>query len=228
MSHSDLIAERARLLMKKGEDEEIAAQKIAESRWKTAARWNAEHRATLSDTEHPPGTLVLIRNTAVEKELNRKHKPRWLGPMVVVRRTEGGAYICAELSGVVSSLRFAQFRVKKFVSRDGLSFDVGDWLGKEKLADVESQLLNEEAEIQAWSLPNGDEDSEEDEKEEVPDGVYEEDMERGAYRRQLVTEVGPKHLFDGVHLPRIPNLPKFSLKDLGPSPESVGEGEDDV
>lgn len=224
MSHSDLIAERARLLMKKEEDEELAAKRIAESRWKSAARWNEEHRATLSNEEHPPGTLVLIRNTAVEKELNRKHKPRWLGPMVVVRRTEGGAYICAELSGAVSSLRFAQFRVKKFVSRDGLTFDVEKWLGKEKLASVESQLLHEDSEAQAWSLPHGDEDSDEGEADVLMDGEFEEEAERKAYRRQLAIEVGPKHQFDGVHLPRIPNLPKFSLKNLGPPPEDVGEG----
>ncbi|KIM19590.1 hypothetical protein M408DRAFT_31619, partial [Serendipita vermifera MAFF 305830] len=55
--------------------------------------------------------LVLIRNSAIEKELNRKHKARWLGPMVVVKRTTGGAYICSELSGAISRLRFAAFRV---------------------------------------------------------------------------------------------------------------------
>ncbi|KIM21721.1 hypothetical protein M408DRAFT_36406, partial [Serendipita vermifera MAFF 305830] len=108
---------RARLLARKDEDVEKARNTLALSRWKTAERWNREHEATITQRDHAPGSLVLVRNTAVEKELNRKHKPRWLGPMVVVRKTYGGAYICAELSGVVSKLRFAAFRLKPFIAR---------------------------------------------------------------------------------------------------------------
>jgi hypothetical protein len=37
----------------------------------------------------------------VEKSLNKKLEPRYLGPMVIVRRTKGGSYIVCEMNGVV-------------------------------------------------------------------------------------------------------------------------------
>jgi transposase InsO family protein len=225
MSHTDLVAERARLLMRKPEDEERASQVIAQSRWKTAARWNKEHRAVLSNTEHAPGTLVLIRNSAIEKELNRKHKARWLGPMVVVRRTIGGSYVCAELSGVVSRLRFAAFRVKPFISRDGLTFDVEQWLGKEKIASIESELLDEESNAQAWSMQNGDESTDDsDEEERQDDGKEAAEAEGQALKRIQTLPSAPRTVFDGVLLPRMPNLPRFTREELGAPPDLSAAG----
>jgi hypothetical protein len=204
--------------MKKEEDEALAAERIAKSRWQSAKRWNKEHESVINDEEHAPGSLVLVRNTAVEKELNRKHKPRWLGPMVVIRRTLGGGYICAELSGAISKLRFAAFRLKKFVARDGLTFDVEEWLGKDVIDSVESELISAEQESRAWSLPNGDESSGEESDSDEPDGVEEAREEQRAFNRTRETQVGRRMVFDGVHLPRVPNLPKMSLHDLGLPP----------
>lgn len=219
MSHVDLVAERARLLARKDEDVEKARNTLALSRWKTAERWNREHEATITQRDHAPGSLVLVRNTAVEKELNRKHKPRWLGPMVVVRKTYGGAYICAELSGVVSKLRFAAFRLKPFIARNGLTFDVEQWLGKDRVESIESQLLEEEAQAQAWSLPNGDEGSDEEPEEGPPEGTLEANEERQRLDQAKFTVKGPRMVFDGVHLPRVPGVPRLRISDLGKSVE---------
>ena len=67
------------------------------------------HGRSVKDFDFERGDLVLYRNTRVEKEASRKSKPRYLGPMVVVRRTKGGAYVLAELDGTVSFTRFAVF-----------------------------------------------------------------------------------------------------------------------
>jgi len=42
-------------------------------------------------------------NSHIEKELNCKTKPHFLGPWVVVHQTKGGAYILAELDGAVQT-----------------------------------------------------------------------------------------------------------------------------
>jgi len=46
-----------------------------------------------------------------------KMKPRYLGPMIVIRRTRYGAYRLAELDGAVSRLRYAAFRLLPYHAR---------------------------------------------------------------------------------------------------------------
>jgi hypothetical protein len=60
-----------------------------------------------------------VRNTRVEKELDRKTKPRYLGPFEVVRRTTGGSYVLKELDGTISKRGVAAFRLLPYHSRDG-------------------------------------------------------------------------------------------------------------
>jgi hypothetical protein len=53
----------------------------------------------------------------VKVELNRKTKPRYLGPMVILPRTIGGSYLLTELDGSVSRLRYAAFRLLPYQPR---------------------------------------------------------------------------------------------------------------
>ena len=64
-----------------------------------------------------PSTLVLVRNSSIETDLGRKSKPRYFGPMAVVRRTPNDSYRLAELDGAVSKLRFAAFRFVPYHAR---------------------------------------------------------------------------------------------------------------
>ena len=72
---------------------------------------------TIRDFNFQPGALVLIRNTAIEKSLNRKMRARYLGPLVVLAHNRGGAYILAELDGTVLDRPIAAFRVVPYFAR---------------------------------------------------------------------------------------------------------------
>ena len=82
-----------------------------------AHRFEAEHKNVIKDYNFPSGRLVLMRNTAIEKSLNRKTRPRYIGPMVVVGRNRGGAYLLAELDGAVLDRPVAAFRLIPYFAR---------------------------------------------------------------------------------------------------------------
>src|ERR1700709_2885169 len=90
-------------------------EKILKVRYRSAKEFEASHR--IKDFNFAVGSLVLVRNSHVEVELNHKTKPRYLGPMIVLRRTVGGSYLLAELDGSVSRLRFAAFRLLPYHPR---------------------------------------------------------------------------------------------------------------
>ena len=72
----------------------------------------------IADFNLGPGSLVLVRNSKFDKTLSDKMKPRYFGPMVVVRKTKGGSYILGELDGTLSKLRFAVFHLIPYYPRD--------------------------------------------------------------------------------------------------------------
>ena len=59
----------------------------------------------------------MVRNSQVEKELDRKLKPHYLGPFEVVRRTQGGSYVLKEMDGTVSARGIAAFRLIPYYSQ---------------------------------------------------------------------------------------------------------------
>ena len=81
------------------------------SRVQAAVRFEQEHTVTIRDFDFKRGDLVLIRNTVIEKVLNRKMRARYLGPLVVLACNKGGAYIICELNGSVFDRPVAAFHV---------------------------------------------------------------------------------------------------------------------
>jgi hypothetical protein len=94
--------------------------------------YDLENKNTIRNYEFERGDIVLVRNSQIEKELNRKAKSRWFGPMVVVRRTEGGSYILSEMDGSVSKLRYGATRLIPYYARPGAKVHI------EPAADDES------------------------------------------------------------------------------------------
>jgi hypothetical protein len=64
--------------------------------------------------------LVLVCNTAIEKSLDCKMRPRYLGPYIVISRNTGGAYILAELDSTILKNTIGAFRVIPYHSRKSI------------------------------------------------------------------------------------------------------------
>jgi hypothetical protein len=117
ISTEELVAIRARQLQKRPEDLEKMQEIVTESRRRNILRFEKEHLSRIVDFDFKPGALVLVRNSRIEEALNRKTKPRYVGPMVVVRKTIGSSYVVAELDGSQSQQRVAGFRLISYHPR---------------------------------------------------------------------------------------------------------------
>jgi hypothetical protein len=152
LTTAELLAIRARQLQKRKEDLDSIADRIFESRQESVRQFTKAHRNKIIDLAFKPGDLVLVRNSAVEMELNRKTKPRFLGPMVVVRRNKGGAYILAELDGSISKLSYAAFRIIPYHARSRASIPVT------KIVQLSDAEINELPEVDETTPDAGMED----------------------------------------------------------------------
>jgi FMN phosphatase YigB (HAD superfamily) len=108
-----------------------------------------------------------MRNTAIEKALNRKMRPQYLGPMIIVSRNKSGAYIICDLDGTLTHAPVAAFRVVPYLARQ--SIDIPDL---EEHIDVSVSRLREleysttadpdEEDIEPDTTNNNNSDNDED------------------------------------------------------------------
>ena len=105
------MAENQSLLMR-------AAETLRKARFTSKRNFEVRFLKRLESQVHKSGDLVLARNTAVEMSHDRKHKPRYLGPYEVMKRTARGNYQLKELDGTPLIHIYAAFRVLPYISRN--------------------------------------------------------------------------------------------------------------
>jgi Integrase zinc binding domain/RNase H-like domain found in reverse transcriptase len=154
LSTTDLIVRRAIALQKRRPQLAELHDKVYAARRKAAFIFERDHAHTIRDFDFKLGDLVLIRNTAIEKALNRKMRARYLGPCIVVSKNRGGAYIVAELDGSVFDRPVAAFRVVPYFARSALVLPALD-----SLIDISAKRL---AEMENSNLVDPEEDDYED------------------------------------------------------------------
>ena len=139
---AELVGLRAKALAKHTQHIDEMRTRVDAEKLAAVRRYEKVYGNTIEDYDFKPGDLVLVRNTGVEKSLNTKMSPRYLGPMVVVRRTKGGSYLCCELNGAMFRGKLAQFRVIPYDARKALELieDI------EELIDLSKDRLDELAE----------------------------------------------------------------------------------
>src|SRR5277367_4632492 len=86
LSSTDLIVRRAITLQKRQEQLANLRKTVYQACIQAAIRFEKDHSHTIRDFDFKLGDLVLVRNTAIEKALNRKMRPRYLGPHIVIYR----------------------------------------------------------------------------------------------------------------------------------------------
>ena len=136
LTTTELIAIRTRQLQKHAIDLAAIHGNIVCSRFASVRQFECTFENTIRDYDFRPGALVLVCNSAIETNLGHKSKPRYLGPMVVIRRTPNGAYRLAELDSTISKLRFAAFRLVPYHTRSRTSIPVTRLIEREELIKI--------------------------------------------------------------------------------------------
>ncbi|KAJ7078804.1 hypothetical protein C8R44DRAFT_654357 [Mycena epipterygia] len=113
--------------------------RVDEEKRASLRKYEKYHGNTIVAYDFEPGRLVLVRNTRVEKSLDSKMDPRYLGPMIVVRRTKGGAYLVCEMNGAMFQDRIAAFRVIPYEARHSIQIPENI----HKLIDISKETLEE-------------------------------------------------------------------------------------
>lgn len=118
MSTTDMLTLRIQQLEKREEDISKAATLLEKMRFTSKEQFERRFARRISRQVFSKGELVLMRNSQVEKEMNRKSKDRYLGPFIIVKQVQGGAYELSEVDGSTRRHKVAPFRLIPYIARN--------------------------------------------------------------------------------------------------------------
>jgi hypothetical protein len=165
MTYEEMIGSKVRTLAKHRVHIKQMRKRIDHEKLKRLEQYEKDFKAVIKDYRFEPGDLVLVRHTAIESSLDKKMKPRYTGPMIVVKQNKRGSYILAEMDGAVWHQKVARFRVVPYFAREKIDLPEGI-LG---IIDCELKVLQQ--------IENQEDPDEELSRDYLMDGVVLEDSD---------------------------------------------------
>ena len=153
LSMENLIAVHTHQLQKRPDNLASIHNRILASRHSSVHQFKKQYANTIHDLNFTLGSLVLVRNTNLNMD---KMKLRYLGPMVVLRRTRNGTYCLGELDGAISKLRYAAFRLIPYYAHSQSFIPVTHVVDGDDLASLKSDDT-----LARGADPRGDESTQE-------------------------------------------------------------------
>ena len=123
VSSAELIGLQALALAKYMEHVEAMRQKVSKKKIRRILQLKSDLQHKIKEFNLKPGSLVLVKNSAIELSADRKMKPQYLGPIVIIRCLKGGAFILAELDGFVWQNKVVAFRVIPYLAWKEISYE---------------------------------------------------------------------------------------------------------
>ena len=120
LSTTNLVACRAVMLQKHQADLVHLHDQVHRERNCAALCFERDHAVIIRDFNFNKGDLVLIQNTAIKKALNKKMRPYYFGPMVIVSHNCSGAYIICNLNGMLAHALIAAFQIVPYFTHEHL------------------------------------------------------------------------------------------------------------
>jgi len=136
LSTTDLIAHHAIALQKRDLDLAHLHSIVYQARVKAVIAFKKKYFHTIHNFDFKRNDLVLMRNTKIEYALNKKMKPRYDGPFIVISRNCGGAYILCQLDGSVFHRPITTFHLLPYHACDLIYLP-------DDMMDIDTQKLRE-------------------------------------------------------------------------------------
>ena len=171
-STEELVAKRSQQLAKHAYQLAELREKIIASKRKQVLDYELKNKHKIKSFVFEPGDLVLIRNTVQENSYASisKFSPRYLGPMVVLKRTVRGAYIVCELDGSVVRSKIGRFRVIPYFARRKIDLP-------ENVLDLIGITAEQWEAIESGPEPDDEEGERRLDEEILDDNLYDSDEE---------------------------------------------------
>jgi len=122
VSSAELVGLRALALTKHVEHIEEIRQRVSREKIRRTLQLENNLQHKIKEFNLKLGSLVMVKNSAIELLANRKMKPHYLGPILVIRCLRG-AFILAELDGTVWQNKVVAFRIIPYLARKEISYN---------------------------------------------------------------------------------------------------------